>query len=479
VEPNDTRAGAQTIVLRPQVLHGYMKGLSDTDHFSFQAKQGERWLFDVQSIERGGFLESSLTLYDESGHELGFNEDQDEYLETPRLSAIFARDGRYTLKVDQYRGPQGVACGENCGYSMQISQLPVAEGVFPLGARPGTSYRARIHGEALQQVTGAYLQRARGAEHYRLTFPFSMPLDGSDSDHMRIAATSIHNPSLRSVEASFEIPANAKPGLWRLWLQTPRGVAEAMSIEIDADPLTIDGLLETQPANSYPVALEAGKPFHAWTLATQLGLPAIDTVLELWSEDGKLLAEHDDLMTGQGTVIGNPDSSLYYKPQNSERAKLVVRDRTGRAGPSFAYRLHISSEEPSFQLITETEDLSMKNEAMLEVLLIKQPGFEKAVEVWIGNLPAGMTATTGHFRADQHFGPSGDGDNINIPVVSLTIRAAGGVAAGEYPIRVLGRAADKTGPVVEAFATLCIGPAGKRNDTRRPLPAIGLHVGLR
>ncbi len=463
VEPNDRTA--QTIALKPQVVHGFMKTLADVDHFTFEAKAGDRWLFDLHSIERGGFLECSLTLYDETGRETAFNEDQDEYLETPRLSVTFPRTARYTLKVDQYRGPQGVSCAGNCGYALHISKLPIVRAIFPLGAKPGATYNVRLLGEALESVTGAYLQRARGAEHYRLTFPYSMPIDGGDK------IETIEAVSASATEARFQIPSTATPGLWRLWLRTKHGTAEAMSVEIAND--AIDAVL-LQKEHSYEIGLAQGKPFHAWTLATQLGLPAIDTVLELFNAEGKLLAEHDDLMTGQGTVIGNPDSSLYYTPQKTETAKLVVRDRTNRTGPEFAYRLHLDNALPSFQLLAEPEELSARpgETVTMEALLIKQPGFESAVDVWIEGHPEAR----GQFRADQHFGPSGDGDNINIPIVPLNVTIPKDTPAGDYTVHLRAQAADKQGSIVEGFSTLWIGPTGKRNDTRRPLPRISIHV---
>lgn len=460
------------LVLRPQVVHGYMQSLADQDFLKFTARAGERWLFDLQSIERGGFLECSLSLTDGSGQEVAYNEDRDEYLETPRLSFRFPKDGEYTLKIDQYRGPQGVACEQNCGYQLQISRLPVVEAMYPLGARPGTTYRVTLHGEALENVTGAYLRRARAAEHYGLTFPYTMPVDGRDIAANAIEARQI-SARRNEAEATFLIPASAASGLWRLWLVTRDGVAEAMSMEIDPDPTTRDGVLTKGP-NRYPVQLEAGKPFHAWTLATQLGLPAIDTVLELWSAEGKLLAEHDDLMTGQGTVIGNPDSSLYHLPVASGPATLVVADRTNRTGPGFAYRLHFGSDSPGFQLLFEPEEPAAQagEEVEFEALLIKQPGFEKAVEVWVEGHPEAR----GRFRADQHFGPSGDGDNINIPSLRLKLRIPHGTATGDYPIRLRARAEGDTGAPVEALSTLWIGPKGKRNDTRRPLPQPAVWV---
>ncbi|MFN0105482.1 MAG: hypothetical protein ACKV2U_25770 [Bryobacteraceae bacterium] len=478
VEPNDRSPIAQRIVLRPQVLHGYMKGLVDVDYYTWDARAGERWLFDLQSIERGGFLECSLTLYDEAGNEIAFSEDQDEYLETPRLTYTFLTNGKYTAKVDQYRGPQGVSCDSNCGYQLQISQLPVIFSTNPLGGASGSKLVLQITGESLKDTREVYLTPIRGAEYSRLTFPFSIPLNTPEPQNIRIIGRPLAKTN-GQIHAEFQIPPTASTGLWKLWAVTPHGIAEGISIEINRpEAKTIDGqLAQAGAANSYPIELEAGRPIHAWTLAAQLGLPSIDTVIELFDSNGNLLAEHDDLMSGQGTVIGNPDSNLYYTPKISGPAKLVVRDRTGRGGPSYVYRLHINEDTPHFQLLTEPEEFTVAqgSEADLEVLLIRQPGFDGAVEVWAENLPPGATATRGQFRSDQPFGPSGDGDNVLIPTANLKIQIPQALPPGEYPIRVFGRAANG-GPQVEAFTTLWIGPNGKRNDTRRPLPRIQIHV---
>jgi hypothetical protein len=297
-----------------------------------------------------------------------------------------------------------------------------------------------------------------------------MPVDGRDGEAAVVRAKRVR-AGREQVEAVFAIPAGARPGLWRLWLETRHGAAEAMSLEIDADPATVDGVL-LRGANRHPVQLRAGEPFHAWTLAAQLGLPAMDTVLELWSAEGKLLAEHDDLMSGQGTVIGNPDSSLYYLPRATEAATLVVRDRTERTGPGFAYRLHVGRGAPGFQLLYQPEELAgaAGETVEIEALLIKEPGFEKAVEVWVEGHPEAR----GRFRADQHFGPSGDGDNINIPVVRLPLRIPSGAPRGEYAVRLRGRVEGEAGAVVEGLSTLWIGP--QRNDARRPLPGPSVWV---
>ncbi len=121
-EPNDLPAQAQSIELRPQVLHGALPELPDRDYYRFSAKAGERWTFDVRSIEYGGFLESELALLNADGSRVAFNDDRDDYLETPFLEHRFESDGDYLLKVDQYRGPQRVNCAKNCGYMLRFSQ---------------------------------------------------------------------------------------------------------------------------------------------------------------------------------------------------------------------------------------------------------------------------------------------------------------------------------------------------------------------
>ena len=494
-EPNDPPNPPQQIELRPQVIYGYMEGRIDVDVYTFQAKAGERWTFDLRSLEYGSHLECEMSIEDEHGRRVAFNDDRDEYLETPLIDHTFERSGAYRLKVDQYRGPQGVDCGTNCGYMLQISQLPVLLSAFPLGAAAGSRANVRIQGRALNSVREVYLVRVRNGEYYRLTFPYSIPVSiGPDPRHPPVIRGHVARTSANNLEAVFDVPWDAEPGLWRLWTNGPAGAADGVNLEITRLPeysekdaaqrddlgmreAVINGSLDRDgEEDAFPIAARADRPLHAWTQAVQLGLPYIDTVLELFDSNGKLLAEHDDLMTGQGTVIGNPDSSLYYVPAKDETLRLVVRDRIGRGGPTYSYRLHLRNERPGFQLQTDPEEFTVARGAKedLTALVIREPGFEEGVEIWVEGLPEGAESTRGSIRAGQYFGPSDDGDNVIIPHAALTIRVPERVAPGYYPIRVFGKSS--SGQVVEAFTTLWIGPKGKRNDIRRPVPATTMTV---
>lgn len=489
-EPNDSPARAQPLALQPQVVHGAMHELVDVDVFLIEAAAGERWTFDLRSLEYGGFLENNMTLLRADGEIAAFNDDRDDYLETPFLAYTFQRSGRYFLKLDQYRGPQRVNCARNCGYMLRIAQLPLVDAAFPLGARTGREVEVALRGRALDAVDSVWLSPTRRAEYYRLTFPYSVPLRTDEETGTRLVGT-IQGRGTDRLNVRFTIPEDAWQGLWRLWVRAAGGISDTLSFEVSALPepdcrelrpsptgAVCNGVLEAGSAeDEFWIHLSAGQPLVATTLGAQLGLPHLDTVIELFDAQGELVAQHDDLMTGQGTVIGNPDSMLYYKPSEDGRFRLLVRDRIGRGGPDMVYRLRIEQREPAFSLLSEPENLNATagSTERIGVLLIPEPGFEDAVEVWIEDPPPGISSSIGRFRAGQYFGPSGDGDNIVIPNTFLDARVDIGVAPGDYPLRILGRAAGDN-EVVEAISTLWIGPPIGRNDVRRPLKTIRLTV---
>ena len=497
-EPNDRLEQAQPIELTAQILDGYMKGRVDIDTYVFEARVGERWTFDVRSMEYGSYLECEMILFDAAGERVAFNDDRNDVDETPFLEHTFANSGRYYVQLDQYRGPQNVPCEQNCGYMLRISQLPLIQAASPLGAPRGTNPRMTLVGTALDSVESVYLTRVRGAEYYRMTYPFTMPISiGPDpkraADLPRIDGE-VLDRSADHLEARFAVPPDARTGLWRVWATGPKGAADGLSIEISdlrefeetnsdqADwrqgAVVINSSLDVEGEEDiYRIEAVAGKPIRIWTLASQLGLPYIDTVLELFDSENNLLAEHDDVMSGQGTVIGNPDSSLVYVPKQDGPLKLVVRDRIGRGGATFQYRLKIESAHPGFQLLAQPENFTVARgeSAKLGVLLIREPGFKEGVEVWVEGLPPGMDAPSGKFRADQYFGPSADGDNIIIPELIFRIEAPASLKSGVYPFRVYGRA-DAGGHAVQAHTSLWIGPVIKRNDHRRPIPQVAMNV---
>ena len=303
-----------------------------------------------------------------------------------------------------------------------------------------------------------------------------------------------------TVEAVFDIPDEAGTGLWRIWASGTGGIADGPMFELarlqefsesDAPQAdwrdggyAINGALDAPGEKDiYAIHVVAGRPLRFWTLATQLGVPHLDSVLTLRDSSGKKLAESDDVVAGQGSLLGNPDSSLYHTPKDNGVLYLVIKDRTERGGPSYQYRLKVRSERPGFQLFTTPENFSVPRggEAEIKVHLIREEGFEGEVSFWFDGMPPGVEAPRGKFRADQLFEPNADGADMIIPEFSFRIPAPASLPAGTYPIRVVGTpTAEESSPdrrIVEARTTLMQGPLlDLWNFVRRPLPRIEMTV---
>jgi hypothetical protein len=290
------------------------------------------------------------------------------------------------------------------------------------------------------------------------------------------------------VEAVFAIPANASPGLWKLWLDGSGGVADGPKIEIGnpqefsesatvpaLDSYVVNGAL-SQPGERdvYRFQGKAGEPLHIWTLSTQLDGTYLDTVLTLRNAAGKIVAEDDDVVAGWGGLLGNPDSSLFYTPQEDGPLQLEVRDRQNRGGSAFSYRMKVDRRRPGFQLFTTPENFTVRigETATLKVHMVREAGFNGEVDVWVEGLPAGAAPLQAKFRADQVFEPNADGADMIIPEILFRVQAP--TSAGSYPIRIFGKAGD--GTRVEAGTATMIGPIyqGNWNFYRRPVPSLTL-----
>ena len=211
-------------------------------------------------------------------------------------------------------------------------------------------------------------------------------------------------------------------------------------------------------------------------------MPFLDSVLTLRDAAGKKLAENDDVVAGQGTLLGNADSSVFYTPKQDGPLFLEVQDRTRRGGPGFEYCLKVANQKPAFQLFTTPENFTVASggDAELKVHLIREAGFDGKVDVWLEGLPAGVQTSRGQFRADQLFEPNADGADMIIPEIAFRIHVLESIPVGSYTIRVYGAPTDEpddTSNRVEAHATIMIGPLlDLWNFIRRPLPAITMTV---
>ncbi len=497
-EPNNSLAQAQPVAAIPAEIYGAIDAVEDSDYFAVDAKAGEELRFELRAYEYGSQLEAKLHLYDSTGRRVAFNDDASDFDDNPVVAKRFDSAGRYVVHVDIYRGPRAYGAAVNNAYVLRVSRLPVLHHLSRLGAAPGSTARLIAGGQGLEGASEVLLTRARRAEYFRMTYPTTIPVT-PEAPSSPVLRGEIVKRQADKLEAEFRVPAGAPPGLWRLSVVSSAGIAEGGLFEVAAaadlaEPREIDargageiavnGLLSAKrETDSYRLLAKAGRPLHIWTLSAQLGQPELDTVLELRSAEGKLVAESDDAVTGIAS-LGNADSSMFHTPAADGILTLTIRDRQNRGGEAYAYRLRIKPESPRFQLWTLPDNLTVTRggDAELKVQMAREPGFEnEEVSVWVEGLPGVAEPPRAEFRADQVWEPGADLLQQITPEVTIPLRVPGSAAVGEYTIRVLGVAKRDRGEasprIVEAHASLKRGPLnGLFNFTRRPLPAVTLRV---
>ena len=503
-EPNEVLGQAQEIADLPAEVQGVLEGAEDVDIFKVAGQADDRLAIELRSIEHGSAVEAKMFLLDRRGQRLRFNDDRDDYLETPFIEHRFERSGTHYIKIDQYRGPRGFNFGKNSSYTLRVSALPTIAYAAPLGAAVGSSSKLSLHGSGLGTVEGVYVTALRAAEYARMTYPYTMPIhfraDPAKAAMVARIEATVVRVAEDVVEAELAVPADAEPGLWRVWASSTRGIVDGPTIELSAlqefqesnaaradwreGGYVINGVLESPGERDiYAIHGVAGTTLHFWTLATQLGVPHLDPVLTIRDSTGKRLAENDDVVAGQGTLLGNPDSSLYYTPDRDDVFFVEIKDRTSRGGPSYRYRLKVRSERPSFQLFTTPENFAVARggEGEVKVHLVREAGFEGEVSIWLEGMPPGVSAPEARFRADQLFEPNADGADMIIPEHAFRIAVPESLPSGTYPIRIFGTPTDEESRpdrrVVEAQTTLIMGPLlDLWNFVRRPLPRVEMTV---
>src|SRR5262249_34591790 len=89
----------------PVVVNGILDERKTENYFSFRADAGQRLQFSVTSMQLGYYLDPAITLYDESGAELAFQDEPapNNTKEPPNLDPLlvyrFEKAGEYLLMV--------------------------------------------------------------------------------------------------------------------------------------------------------------------------------------------------------------------------------------------------------------------------------------------------------------------------------------------------------------------------------------------
>jgi hypothetical protein len=268
----------------------------------------------------------------------------------------------------------------------------------------------------------------------------------ADSLSVRLAVPAPVLPgrySLRAFAGSFEAPLQIQVVVDDLdeRLATParsRDNPQAVTL-----PVALSGVFDQKKARDFfAFDVRAGETLVFDVDSMKLGF-LDDPLVAVYTPDGRLLASHDDRLQQNGDEPPNLDSYLVYKFEKAGRYTAMIRDCAERGSPNYVYRLAIYPAQPDFDLKSLTPELTLYRgrTVALPVRVRRFGGWSTPVEVWVENLPPGVTSETmtaepkdtivkDNCALDRQL----DGTNVRLPM-----HVATDAPAGDYPIRIHAR----------------------------------------
>ena len=127
-------------------------------------------------------------------------------------------------------------------------------------------------------------------------------------------------------------------------------------------PLTIKGVLsEKVDVDSYVFSAKKGEQWLVSVDAHRLHFPT-DPVLAIHRKNGELLKEVDD-------VKPTKDPEYLLKVPEDGNYTVGIRDRFGRGGPRFRYRLSVTKPEPELSVTVDKEAIVLETNGTAELKL--------------------------------------------------------------------------------------------------------------
>jgi len=142
-EPNAVAAGLAPLPL-PAGVWGTVSTMGDIDHLTFDARQGQTIVLDLEAKSLGSKLNGVLSVLDPAGRVVATSNDYNDDAD-PLLSFQVPSDGRYAVRVRDL----ALAGSDKHFYRLTLGELPLVTGVFPLSVAAGAEREVQLVGHNL------------------------------------------------------------------------------------------------------------------------------------------------------------------------------------------------------------------------------------------------------------------------------------------------------------------------------------------
>lgn len=321
-EPNDASGAGEPLSL-PIAVAGTL-GPQDTDTFRFAARAGHPITIEVECRRLGVPLVPILNVADPSGRPLEQGREVVGLSGDSRCVFRPRTDGIHFVSVRDLLFAGG-ACAH---YRLRILDGAVPTGAFPLGGAAGSELTLTARGPDGEGCS----KRLRLDER-----------PGFVSD------AGLFPSSLGPEILPFRIISGPKGGI--------EGV-EGDGAPVLAPGVTLNGRIGAPgEVDHYRLRAQGKQKVRLRVRAGELG-SWLDSVLTIRDAQGKVVADNDEpppgLRLGAGALSGEDptvvDSLLNFEPEGAGEWTVEVRDRDGRGGPEYPYRLECSSARPEFAI---------------------------------------------------------------------------------------------------------------------------------
>ena len=396
IEPNNGFAKAQAVPI-PVAIDGEVNDGNEVDVFAVELQAGETLVAEVVAGRVGSGLDALVMIFGPDGRELAF--DDDRFGPDAAAWATAPKAGRYFVQVQDANGRNPDAKfeqGKTREYRLELGRLPLVASADPGGVRRGTATEIKLLGANLP-----------GNSALRVDLPADaplgdrpLPLDGANAWNLRVG----DGPEAAEAEPNDEIE-------------------QAQGVTV---PATVHGTFgKGSEADVDLYRLKAGPgregDYVITAFAARIGSPA-DPILAALDDKGATRAEDDD-------ALGR-DARLGLRLDSAGGALLAIRERFGRGGERFHYRIEIERAGGRLAITADAGARTLPRDGGLAIpLTIDRRDVDGAWTVTAEGLPPGVAA-------EPVAPPAGAKGAL------LMLTASGDAPLGPFPLRLVARPAD-------------------------------------
>jgi hypothetical protein len=386
-------------VSAPATVNGTLPE-ADVDVYSFEAKAGQRLVFEVEASVMASAIDPAIELLDSAGKTLARNDDAPGNGIDPRIDHTFRSAGRYFVRVHDSKYSDQTANF----YRLKIGSYPYAEALFPLGWK-------RSEPVTVHAIGGSFAR------------PEPVKVDTAVKSRL----SPVRVVGSASLPLLFELSDQKE-------ILEPEAGGE---VALEPDVILNGRIAKPKEVDRFKVAVKPGEHWIFDLRASALGSSRLDALLTVYDASGKKLASRDDL--------GSADPVLPLEiPEKTTEITVAVEDLLGRGGPAYGYRLQARREPADFivRLNSPFVNVPAGGTAIVNVTLQRR-GYDGAARIEIPNLPKGFTVAGGHIApaaASQRF--DDPNPRFSAAASTLTITADPDVKPQNLELQVIARAGD-------------------------------------